>query len=155
MIRPRFSYANLTSTLALLLAFGGTSYAADTLTGSAREQGATVGCPGAMVDAINLCVEKKLSGPDSWESAVTTCLIRRRRLPTPAEAFGTYRFHGIDAGATWTSTAYRLPEPSNGQNEQGTWVFTVLNERNARVRIGAAGLATPKTFGCVTEPGGD
>ena len=98
-LRPRLSFANVVSVLALFVALGGAAYAGSKINGKSikahsigakkLKPGVLTGldkCPGdAPTNIKGLCVGR-VNSPAVWESAAKACAAKGERLPSTSEA---------------------------------------------------------------------
>jgi hypothetical protein len=124
------NYANITSTLALIVALGGTgAYAADKLgggdiarnaitskhlkNGKVRKQDLSrkvTGCPSGMVNLRGtVCVDREPRGGEvTWAVGRDRCRSAGLRLPSPSEAYMALEAGSIPAPASiWVDVIYR------------------------------------------------
>jgi hypothetical protein len=122
-IRPKLSFANVVSVIALFVALGGGAYAAATIRGSDVVNNSLTGkdirestlkgvtrCPKSAPNRVaNVCFSKSF-GATTWDTALLHCQSRKLRLPTIGEAFLIYRKAGN--GQTWTDEVTNAAPPS-------------------------------------------
>jgi hypothetical protein len=130
-IRERATYANVMSTIAVVLALGGSAYAVGLGRNSVGSKQLKPGavklkdtstslrlkCPAGTRYHEGACIELAVRSTAAWADAQAACSAAGRRLPDASELLGFAREPGITLGAAqpfeWTSGLDRNPPGLN------------------------------------------
>jgi hypothetical protein len=165
-IRPRLSFANVVSVIALFIALGGSVYAATKINGKTIEKGSIPGnrlkpdkvtgkqvnesklqleldfaCPTGTTALAGACIENSSRTPQSFFNASETCAAAGRRLPTASELL--FLEDVLGAHVVQMSSSIIWDDP-------GDFRFVTVDETGVFDDEDTTG--TPRAFRCVATP---